>query len=83
MYGSSSGDDLIAPLMDHRVAVVNELDALFEFVFRADADVTKDGACGFGKEALDKIEPGAVLGREHELEAIVRSGRQPAARQTR
>jgi hypothetical protein len=31
--------------------------------------VTKDGARGFGKEALDKIEPGAVLGREHELEA--------------
>jgi hypothetical protein len=67
--------------MDHRVAVevVNKLDdALFQFVFRGDADVTKDGARGFGKEALDKIEPGAVLGREHELEAFVRSGRQPS-----
>ena len=51
--------------MDHRVAVevVNELDdALFQFVFRGDADVAKYGARGFGKEALDKIEPGACLG---------------------
>ena len=30
------------------------------------------------EEALDKIEPGAVLGGEHELEAFVRSGRQPS-----
>jgi hypothetical protein len=67
--------------MDHRVAVevVNELDdALFQFVFRGDADVTKYRARGFGKEALDKIEPGAVLGREHELKTFVRSGRQPS-----
>jgi hypothetical protein len=42
--------------MDHRVAVevVNKLDdALFQFVFRGDADVTKDGARSFSKEALD------------------------------
>ena len=66
--------------MDHRVPVevVNEFDdALFQFVFRGDADVTKDGARSFSKEALDKIEPGAVLGREHEPEAFVRSGLQP------
>src|SRR5438270_11963520 len=78
---SGSGIDLIAPSMDHRVAVevVNKLDdALFQFVFRGDADVTKDGARSFSKEALDQIEPGAVLGREHELEAFVRSGRQPS-----
>jgi hypothetical protein len=67
--------------MGHRVAVevINKLDdALFQFVFRGDADVTKDGARSFSKEALDKIEPGAVLGGEHELEAFVRSGRQPS-----
>jgi hypothetical protein len=29
----------------------------------------QDGAGEFGEEALDEIEPGAVLGREGELEA--------------
>ena len=63
--------------MDHRVAVevVDELDdALFQFVLGGDADVTKYRARGFGKEALDKIEPGAVLGREDELKTFVRFG---------
>jgi hypothetical protein len=72
---------LIAPSMDHRVAVevLNTLDdALFQFVFRGDADVTKDGARSFSKEALDKIEPGAMLGREHELEAFVSATMLPA-----
>ena len=56
---------MIAPSIDHGIVVevVNELDdALFQFVFRVDADVTKDGARGFGKKALDKIEPGPSLG---------------------
>ena len=45
------------------VEVAKEVDdALFQFVFRVDADVTKDGARGFGKKALDKIEPGPSLG---------------------
>ena len=63
--GSVGGIDLIAPSIDHGIVVevVNELDdALFQFVFRVDADVTKDGARGFGKKALDKIEPGPSLG---------------------
>ena len=35
--------------------------AVFEFLFGCDADVAQDGAGEFGKEALDEIEPGAVL----------------------
>ena len=44
-------------------------DALLEFLFRCDADVAQDGAGKLGKEALDEIEPGAVLGREGEFES--------------
>jgi hypothetical protein len=33
-------------------------------------DVAQDGAGEFGKEALDEVGPGAVLGREGELEAV-------------
>src|SRR5271155_5382983 len=47
-------------------------DALLEFLFRCDSDVAQDGAGKFGKEALDEIEPGAVLGREGEFEAAGR-----------
>jgi hypothetical protein len=43
--------------------------ATVEFVFGRDADVTQNGAGEFGKEALDKVEPGAVFGREGEFEA--------------
>jgi hypothetical protein len=39
-------------------------EAVLEFLFGCDADVAQDGAGEFGKEALDKIEPGAVLGCE-------------------
>ena len=58
--------------MDDRVSI--ELvhggdDALLEFLFRCDSDVAQDGAGKLGKEALDEIEPGAVLGREGEFEA--------------
>ena len=58
--------------MDDRVSV--ELvhcgdDALLEFQFRCDADVTQDGAGKLRKEALDEIEPRAVLGSEGEFEA--------------
>ena len=44
-------------------------DAVLEFLFGCDADVAQDGAGELGKEALDEIEPGAVLGREGEFEA--------------
>ena len=61
------------------VEIINELhDALFQFVLRADADVTEHRAGGFGKEPLDEIEPGAVLGGEHELKASFGSRRQPS-----
>jgi hypothetical protein len=39
--------------------------------------VTQDGAGEFGEEALDQIEPGAVLVRERELEAAGRSRGEP------
>jgi hypothetical protein len=39
-------------------------DAILEFLFGCDADVAQDGASEFGKEALDKVEPRAVLGSE-------------------
>jgi hypothetical protein len=35
-------------------------------------DVAQDGADKLRKEALDEIEPGAVLGREGEFEAAGR-----------
>ena len=39
--------------------------------------MTQDGAGEFGEEALDQIEPGAVLGREREVEAACRSCGEP------
>ena len=38
-------------------------DAILEFLFGCDPDVAQDGAGEFGKEALDEIEPGTVLGK--------------------
>jgi hypothetical protein len=37
---------------------------------RCDADVGQHGAGEFGKEALDEIEPGAVLGSESKFEPV-------------
>jgi hypothetical protein len=50
--------------MNDRIAVkvIDELgDALFQLVFRVDADVAEHGASGFGKEPLDEVQPGTVL----------------------
>ena len=44
-------------------------DAVLEFLFGCDADVAQHRAGELGEEALDEIEPGAVFGREGELEA--------------
>src|SRR6266481_3440457 len=52
-------------------------DAVLEFLFGCDADVSQDGAGKLGEEALDQVQPGAVLGREGELEAARRSGSEP------
>ena len=43
---------------------------ILEFLFGRDADVAEHRAGHFGEEALDQIEPGAVLGREGEFEAM-------------
>ena len=44
-------------------------DAILEFLFGCNADVAQRRAREFGEEALDEVEPGAVLGREGEFEA--------------
>src|SRR5271157_4636817 len=47
-------------------------DAVLELLFGCDSDVAQDGAGELGEETLDEIEPGAVLGREDELESTGR-----------
>ena len=44
-------------------------DAVLEFLFGCDADVAQHGAGELGEEALDEVEPRAVLGGEGEFEA--------------
>ena len=39
-------------------------DAVLEFLFGSHADVAQNGAGKLREEALDQVEPGAVLGRE-------------------
>ena len=39
----------------------------------------QDGAGELGEEALDEVEPGAVLGREGKVEAACRSGVEPSS----
>jgi hypothetical protein len=48
-------------------------DAVLEFLFGCDPDVAQDGAGELGEEALDQVQPGAVLGREGKFEAARRS----------
>ena len=43
-----------------------------EFGFGCDADMAKHRARHLGKEALDKIEPGAVFGGKHQAESSLR-----------
>ncbi len=45
-------------------------DAILEFLFGCDTDMTQDGASEFGEEAFDKVEPGAVRGSEGKFEAV-------------
>jgi hypothetical protein len=47
-------------------------DAVLKFLFGFDADVAQHRAGELGDEALDEIEPGAVLGCEGEFEAADR-----------
>ena len=39
----------------------------------------QDGTGELGEEALDEVEPGAVLGREGKVEAAYRSGVEPGS----
>ena len=67
--------------MNNRVAI-NVLDtsrdALFELLFRSHPYVAQNRAGELGEEALDEVEPGAVLGREGELEATGWSSGEPS-----
>ena len=68
--------------MDDRIAIDvldTGHDALLEFVLRCHADVAQDRAGELGEEALDEVEPGAVLGREGELEAARNLGGEPSS----
>jgi len=52
-------------------------DSLLEFVRGGDADMSEHGAGELGEEALDQVEPGAMLRREDEREAAFGLGREP------
>jgi hypothetical protein len=55
------------------VEVVDSGDkAILEFLFGRDADMAKHRTGELRKEALDEVEPGAVLGREGKFEAMLR-----------
>jgi hypothetical protein len=74
--------ELVGPSVDDGIAidVVNAgHDAPLEFVFRSHSDVPQDGAGELGEEALDEVEPGAVLGRQGKVEAACRSGVEPGS----
>ena len=47
-------------------------DAVLEFLFGCDADMAQPRSGELGEEALNEIEPGAVLGRKGEFEPVGR-----------
>src|SRR5208337_1918233 len=53
-------------------------DAVLELLFGCDADVAQDRAGELGEEALDEVEPGAVLGREDKFETADRLTGEPS-----
>ena len=53
-------------------------DAVLELVFGGHPDVTEDRASELGEEALDQVEPRAVLGGEGKFEAVGRLGGEPS-----
>jgi hypothetical protein len=56
--------EFLRPSVDDRVLIEvrhGSHDAILEFLFGGDSDVAQNGAGELGKEALDEIEPGAVL----------------------
>ena len=54
-------------------------DAVLEFLLGGDADVPEHRASELGEEALDEVEPGAVLGSEDETEAALSLVGEPAS----
>ena len=54
-------------------------DAILEFLFGCDTDMTQDGAGEFGEEALDEVEPGTVRGSEGEFETVRGLLREPGS----
>ena len=50
-----------------------------EFLLGSHADVAQNGAGELREEALDQVEPGAVLGREGKVEAARRPGVEPGS----
>src|SRR5258708_10943752 len=74
--------ELVGPCVDEGMAIdVVDAghDAFFELVLRVHPDVTQDGAGEIREEALDEIEPGAVLGCEGEPEASRWSSVEPGS----
>lgn len=58
--------------MDNRLTIEvidGSHETVLEFLLGCDADMAEHRAGELGEEAFDEIEPGAVLGCEHELEA--------------
>src|SRR5947209_10259453 len=53
--------------------------AILELLLGGDADLAQDGAGEFGKETLDEIEPGAMLGSESEFKAVRRLTGEPGS----
>lgn len=54
-------------------------DVLFELMFRGHRDMAQHRASELGEEALNKIEPRAVLRSEGELKAAGRSSSEPGS----
>src|ERR1700728_3249781 len=66
--------DFLGPSVDNRLAIeVAEVrdDPLLEFGLRRHPDVTQYRAHHLREEALNQVEPGAMLWREHEAEAAL------------
>jgi len=72
--------NLVGPGMDNGLAIeVIEVrdDPSLEFGFRSHPDTTQDGARHLREEALDQVEPRAVLWREDEAETALTLGGKP------
>src|SRR5665648_324815 len=73
--------ELVGPGMAYGIAVDvvdGGDDPVLEFLPGVDANGAQDGARHFREEALDDVEPGAVLGGEDEGEAAFAPGGEPA-----